>query len=223
MISPSTYNESKEEAHTLVEEVKQLGREILLIKADFRDQAVVDQIVHSVSDQFGRLKILVNNASEYLPSPIDMVDEQAYFQAMRINSYVPLALIQAFRSFLSADYDPENPQSTGRVINFVDTHIIGKPLPQYVSYNASKAALLEITRTCARELAPAITVNAIAPGVVAWSPSYSEEKRREILQRIPLEHAGTPEDVARAVRYLVNDGHYCSGEVMRLDGGYYLT
>lgn len=218
-----TYRESEADAASLACELQAFGREVVLIKVDFMQADAVEVITHSVRDQFGRLNVLINNASLYECCPVGDVKETDFFAHMRVNSFLPLQLIQAFQPELAANYHEGDKHSTGRVINFVDTHIMGKPLPHYASYNASKAALREITQTCALELAPCITVNAIAPGVVAWSPSYSGEKRREILQRIPLEHAGTPEDVAKLVRFLVKDGHYVTGEVLRLDGGFALT
>lgn len=218
-----TYNNSKDEAHTLAAEVVQLGRQIHLVQADLRDENALDRMDAEITKTFDRLDVLINNASIYQPTPISSASEAAFNENMRINAYVPLHLTQRFKQRLIHRYNSADPSTAGRVINFVDTHILGSPMPDFVCYNASKAALLEITKTCARELAPAMTVNAIAPGVVAWSENYSQEKRGEILRRVPLGRAGTPEDAARAVRFLVSDGHYCTGEVLRLDGGYYLT
>jgi pteridine reductase len=105
----------------------------------------------------------------------------------------------------------------------VDIHVMGQTLRSFVAYNASKAALLEITMSCAMELAPAITVNAIAPGVVAWADSYNDEQREQYLRRVPLGRAGTPEDAATAVLFLVRDAHYCTGQIIKLDGGRAMT
>jgi len=108
-------------------------------------------------------------------------------------------------------------------VNFIDIHVMGEPLRHYAVYNCSKAALMEITATCAIELAPRITVNAIAPGVVAWAESYDEAMRRDYMTRVPLARPGTPEDAAAAVLFLVRDASYCTGQVIRLDGGRFLT
>ncbi len=110
----------------------------------------------------------------------------------------------------------------GRIVNFIDIHVLGEPMAGYGAYNASKAALLELTRTAAVELGPAVTVNAIAPGVVAWASDLSQEYREQYLERTPLGRAGTPDDAAEAVRWLVCDAHYCTGQVIRVDGGRWL-
>ena len=100
---------------------------------------------------------------------------------------------------------------------------MGEPLAGYMAYNASKAALREVTMTAAVELAPRVTVNAVAPGVVAWADSYSQGQRRAYLEKVPLGRPGTPEDAAAAVLFLVRDAGYCTGQILRLDGGRLLT
>jgi pteridine reductase len=108
-------------------------------------------------------------------------------------------------------------------VSFVDIHVLGQPLKGYVAYNVSKAALLEVTMTLAMELAPRVTVNAVAPGVVEWPESYSAKEREAYLKRVPLGRPGTPGDAARAVLFLVRDADYTTGQVLRLDGGRLLT
>ncbi len=154
---------------------------------------------------------------------IGEITQDRFDQDMIVNARVPLLLTQALAKILAKNYLPEDPSSTGRVVNFIDTHILGEPLRDYVSYNASKAALLEITNTCALELAPKITVNAIAPGVVVWASSYTEEKKKEYLNRVPLARAGTAEEAASAVKFLVLDAHYCTGQIIQVDGGRHLS
>ena len=109
------------------------------------------------------------------------------------------------------------------MVNFIDIHVMGQPLAGYAAYNASKAALKEITMTCAVELAPKVTVNAIAPGVVAWPDSFAPEQRHKYMKRVPLGRAGTPADAAAAMLYLIRDADYCTGQIIKLDGGRLLT
>ncbi len=218
-----TWNRSATEADALKQLIESAGRNALAIKVDFRQADAVETIVARVRSRFDRLDALINNASVFSPSPLHELDHQRFVSDMRVNAEAPLLLIQAFAPDLAAHYSADDPASSGRVVNFIDIHVLSEPMPGYVSYNASKAALLEITKTCALELAPEITVNAIAPGVVAWAPFYTEEQKAEYLQRVPLARPGVPEDAATAVRFLVMDAHYCTGEVIQIDGGRHLT
>ena len=218
-----TWNKSEKEAEELVTEIQSIGKKVLPIQVDKNSNDAVEVIFNKFNKKFTRLDALINNASSFEPSLMGEITREKFDHDMAINARVPLLLTQAFAAMLSAHYLPEDPSSTGRVVNFIDTHILGEPLREYVSYNASKAALLEITNTCALELAPKITVNAIAPGVVAWAPSYTEELKNNYLQRVPLARAGTEQEAATAVRFLVLDAHYCTGQIIQVDGGRHLT
>ncbi|MGQ0658638.1 MAG: SDR family oxidoreductase [Chromatiales bacterium] len=218
-----TYNRSRAEAEAVVAAINSLGRRALAVTIDMAESGAAEAIHDSVTEAFGRLDVLINNASTFEPTPFGAVSAPDYDRNQAINARTPLLLIQKFAPMLGAHYDPGDPSSPGRVVNFIDIHVMGEPLKHYVAYNCSKAALMEITATCAVELAPRVTVNAIAPGVVAWAESYSEDMRREYLARVPLARPGTPEDAAAAVLYLVRDAAYCTGQVIRLDGGRSLT
>ena len=218
-----TWNKSQKEAVDLVEKIQSMGRQALSIRVENTDPDAIETLVEKFNQKFNRLDALINNASCFEPSFMGEISRENFDQNMAINARFPLLLTQAFSTKLAENYQPEDPSSTGRIVNFIDTHVLGEPLRDYISYNASKAALLEITNTCALELAPAITVNAIAPGVVAWASSYTEEKKQEYLQRVPLARAGTIEEAASAVKFLVLDAHYCTGQVIQVDGGRHLT
>ena len=110
----------------------------------------------------------------------------------------------------------------GRVINMVDL-LAERPWPQYMAYCASKAALANLTLSLARELAPEVTVNGIAPGVVEWPADYPEAEKEKYLKRVPLGRAGTPQDVANLVHFLATEGSYITGQIIRLDGGRSIT
>jgi len=121
-----------------------------------------------------------------------------------------MLLCQAFAPLLRA--------SGGHVVNMVDL-LAERPWPQYLAYCASKAGLWTLTLGLARELAPEVTVNGIAPGVVEWPDDYPEEERQKYLKRVPLARAGTPQDVANLVEFLCTAGRYITGQTIRLDGG----
>jgi pteridine reductase len=113
-------------------------------------------------------------------------------------------------------------QSRGHVVNLVDV-LAERPVPAYVGYSASKAALMNLTLSVARELAPEVTVNAIAPGAVEWPADYSAEQKEKYLRRVPLGRVGTPGDVAQLVYFLATGGSYITGQILRLDGGRSIT
>ncbi|MCE9589700.1 MAG: SDR family oxidoreductase [Planctomycetes bacterium] len=218
-----TYNSSAAEAAKVVRAIEALGRRALAIRVDFAKAGCAEAVYRAFTRRFDRLDALVNNASTFAPSPLASVERRDFDANMAVNAVAPLMLIQKFAPMLRAHYDPADPASTGRVVNFIDIHVLGQPLKGYVAYNASKAALHEVTMTLALELAPSITVNAIAPGVVAWAESYTAAQREAYMRRVPLARPGTPADAAAAVLFLVHDAHYCTGQVIRLDGGRWLT
>jgi pteridine reductase len=134
------------------------------------------------------------------------------FAAIHVQS--PLLLCQKFEPVLRASH--------GHVINMIDL-LAERPWPQYAAYSASKAALANLTLSLARELAPQVTVNGIAPGVVEWPKNYPQEEREKYLKRVPLARPGTPQDVANLVHFLATAGTYITGQIIRLDGGRSIT
>ena len=131
-----------------------------------------------------------------------------------VNVQSPLLLCQKFEGLLRA--------SRGHIVNLCD--LLGeRPWPQYMIYCASKAALANLTLSLARELAPDVTVNGIAPGVVAWPDDYPQAERKKYLKRVPLGRTGTPGEVADLVHFLATDGAYITGQIIRLDGGRSIT
>ncbi len=218
-----TYNGSSDAAARLVAEVEARGCHAHAIRADLGEPDAIEEIVRQLVQRFGRLDVLVNNASIFAPSPLARVTVADFDRNMAINARAPLMLIRALAPLLAARHRPDRPDSAGRIINFVDIHVLGEPLKGYTAYNASKAALLEITLSAAVELAPAVTVNAIAPGTVSWSAYHSEAERSSFLARVPLARQGTAEECAAAVLFLARDAHYCTGQVIRIDGGRLLT
>jgi pteridine reductase len=195
----------------------------MALQVEMADADVADRIHDAIGTRFNRLDALVNNASIFDPTAFGTIRVADYDRNQAINARAPLLLIQKFAPLLGAGYSPRDPASAGRIVNFIDIHVLGEPLPGYLAYKCSKAALMEITATCAIELAPRVTVNAIAPGVVEWAESYSEEQRQRYMTRVPLARPGTPRDAAVALLYLVRDAGYCTGQVIRLDGGRFLT
>lgn len=185
------------------------------IRADLsKPLEAVEAIRKGMSHLDNRLNVLVNNASIYEPSGLHVTDLAQMRRMMAIHYETPLLLAQAFEHPLRV--------SRASLINLTDL-LAERPWPQYAAYCASKAALVNLTKSLARELAPEVTVNAIAPGVVDWPDDYPEEEKKKYLDRVPLKRAGSPSDVASLVHFLATEGKYITGQIIRLDGGRSIT
>jgi pteridine reductase len=206
-----TYNRSRAAAEDLSDRLLAMGRRTAMIPADFGEpESAVAALAQSFRVQFDRLDVLVNNASIYEPSSLHWVTLEQGRRFWAVHLETPLLLIRQFDKLLRA--------ARGHVINMSDL-LAERPWPEYLVYSASKAALSNLTLGLARELAPEVSVNAIAPGVVEWPEDYPEEQRRKYLKRVPMGRAGTPREVADLVHFLCTQGSYITGQIIRLDGG----
>ena len=162
--------------------------------------------------QFGRLDGLVCNASSFFPTPMGEIDETAWHDLVGSNFKAPLFLAQAAAPHLRA--------AGGAIVNMTDIHA-ERPLAGYPLYTAAKGALLTLTRALAVELAPEVRVNAVAPGPILWPEDgqFPVAERDAIVQHTLLKRAGSPEDIARTVRFLMFDAPYITGQVINVDGG----
>jgi len=180
--------------------------------ADLLDTTALSTLVAHTVDHFGRLDALVNNASSFFPTPLGEIDEPAWSDLIGSNLKAPLFLTQAAAPHLR--------RTRGAVVNITDIHA-ERPLAGYPLYCAAKAGLLGLTRALAIEMAPEVRVNAVAPGPILWPEdgAFDSEARARIEEHTLLGHAGSPRDVARAVRFLFNDAPYVTGQVINVDGG----
>jgi len=180
-------------------------------RADLADSAACGALPLSVVRAFGRLDVLVNNASTFYPTPLGTITPDQFDDLIGSNLRAPL--------FLSQASAPELAKREGLILNIADIHGL-RPLGRHAVYCAAKAALVMLTRSLARELGPAIRVNAIAPGPVLWPETGVEQKLRErIVARTVLKRAGTPDDVAKAALFFATDALFVTGEVLTVDGG----
>lgn len=205
-----TYFGSEKDAAELHQSTGALAIKVDLTQAN----ESVNEIAAVFSRTFDRLDVLVNNASIYQAATLGDTDSDLSRRLMAIHYESPLLVCRHFAASLRS--------SRGHVINMLDG-MVERPLPKYIAYCASKAALWNLTLCLARELAPEVTVNGIAPGVVEWPADYPLAEREKYLQRVPLGRSGSPADVAETVSYLVTAGTYVTGQVIRLDGGRSLT
>jgi len=179
--------------------------------ADLMDIAALPGVVESAIGAFGRLDVLVNNASTFYPTPLGEITPQAFDDLVGTNLRAPLFLAQAAA--------PELRLRHGLVLNMIDIHAL-RPLKRHPVYCAAKAGLLMVTQSLARELGPHVRVNGIAPGPVLWPEGAMDAAlQARILDRTALKRIGTPADVARAALYLVRDAPYVTGQVLTVDGG----
>lgn len=203
-------------------ELEALGAKVELEAWDPQDAESIGPFLASVRSRHQTLDVLVHNASVYEPSPLESLDEGQLARAMMVNAFAPVLLTARFRPLLEASRLPGG----AGVVAMADMHVLGRPRRDLLAYSMSKAALVEAVRSLARELAPKVRVNAVAPGVVAWPEEGTEAGQsfqQQYLARVPLARAGTPEDAAEAVRWLALDARYTTGEIVRVDGGRWLA
>src|SRR6185312_11419823 len=182
-----------------------------VIVADLLDTAALPALVDSALEHFGRLDLLINNASSFYPTPVGQMSIAHWEDLMGTNLRAPLFLTQAAAPALR--------ESRGSVLNVVDIHG-QRPLREHALYSTAKAGLIMLTRALARELAPHVRVNAIAPGAILWPDGGMQETRKaRITQRTPLQRQGSPEDIARAVLFFASEASFITGQVLAVDGG----
>jgi pteridine reductase len=206
------HRDSGAEADTLAAELNaaRAGSAVLL-QADLLDTARLPQLVDATLGAFGRLDVLVNNASTFYSTPVGTITPAHWDDLLGTNLKAPL--------FLSQAAAPALDHSQGLILNIVDIHGL-RPLKHFPVYSTAKAGLVMLTQSLARELAPRIRVNAIAPGPVLFPETgLTDEKKAEIIGRTLLKRRGSPDDVARAALYFAADAPYVTGQVLAVDGG----
>ena len=186
---------------------------VALVQADLLNGAGLQELVKTTIGRFGRLDVLVNNASSFFPTLVGDITEQAWDDLMGTNLKAPL--------FLSQAAAPELRKRHGCIVNIVDIHA-EFPMKNYVVYTVAKGGLLALTRSLARELGPEVRVNGVAPGAIMWpeGEEWSDElSRQRILNQSVLKRVGEPDDIAKAVDFLVSAAPYVTGQVIAVDGG----
>ncbi len=205
------YNQSAKEAESLVSELNRVrDNSAHLLQADLLDMDGYESIISRAADFTGRLDVLINNASLFYPTPVGKTTQQQWMELMGTNLTAPYFLAQAAVRFLE--------QTGGCIINITDIHG-ARPLKDHPVYSTAKAGLIMLTRALAKELGPAIRVNAVSPGAILWPEGLPEKKKEQIVSRTLMKRMGTPEEIAGTVRFLVRDATYITGQVIVVDGG----
>lgn len=210
------YNKSKSEARSLAKELNSLRENSAhLIAADLAqlvDLSFVANFADQILSFYGKLDVLVNNASSFFPTPIGEVNLEQWRDLMISNTGGPFFLAQCLVPYLK--------QTRGNIINISDIHSI-KPLKNYSVYSIAKAASNMVTMSLAKELAPDIRVNTVAPGPILPPEginSFSQQQKEEIINKTLLKKPGSPLDIARAVYFFITN-EYITGQILAVDGG----
>jgi pteridine reductase len=204
------YHASEREAHELLAQIKRAGGKPIAVPGDLSRATDVERIVAGVMQAFGRIEILINSAALFYRTPFATVTEADWDRILGVNLKGPFLLCRRVGEIMLS-------QGRGKILNIAD---IGgmKVWAEYLPYSVSKAGLIALTRGLAKALAPAVQVNAIAPGTVLLPEDTPPEERERAIRRIPLARLGGPEDIVRAALYLL-EGDFVTGEVLAVDGG----
>ena len=206
------YNSSKDDAEKLASEINNENKDTAMIVQGNLDKTEdVANIINEVKNMFPTIDLLINNASTFYPTPIDEISENHWEKLVGSNLKGPLFLIQGLKEKLKS--------SKGSIINITDTNL-SKGVANYSIYSAAKAGLESVTKGLARELAPEIKVNAIAPGAMLEPPdvTWTEEQKNKVIDSIPLKRMGSEKDIAEAVKFLAHS-QYITGQIIKVDGG----
>ncbi len=208
-----SYNKSNKDAKKIFTELNSHRKNSCkIIKIDFLAIKNYESISNKIINFFGRIDVLINNASKFYPTKINEINEKNWNDI--INTNLKAAL------FFSKSFYLELKKKKGCIINIVDIHV-NPPLKDHIVYNISKAGLLSLTKTLAKDLAPSIRVNSISPGAIMWAKTDAKKinKQKKILSKIPLNKTGSPNDIAKAILFLIKDADYITGQNINIDGG----
>lgn len=206
------YRHSRAEMDALIAELDGArGNSTLTVQAELADVDALGGIVEKCTSRFARLDAVVNNASAFFPTPVGEATPKQWDELFASNARAPFFLAQAAAPALKASH--------GCIVNIVDIYA-ERALAKHPIYTMAKAALAAMTRSLARELAPDVRVNGVAPGAILWpdnGKTYTNQD--ELLARTPLARTGTPEEIAKAVLFLIRDATFTTGEILKIDGG----
>ena len=208
------YKSSFHEAQSLQAELNlHRADSAAIVQGDLLDIENIPNLVSATINQFGRLDVLINNASTYYASELGDIDESKWHDLMGSNLKAPLFLSQAAATELRKNH--------GCIVNITDMHV-ERPKKGYIIYSVAKAGLVTLTKSLAHELSPEVRVNAVAPGPVQWpdsNPQFDEVYRQRVINQTLLKRVGEAEDVAKAVKFLIADAPFITGHVLAVDGG----
>ncbi len=208
------YRQSVTEARALQAELNlKRPNSAAIIHGDLLNLAVLPKLIQETVNHFGHLDVLINNASSYYATELGEIGDDQWQDLIGSNLKAPLFLSQAASSELA--------KTRGCIINITDMHV-ERPKKGYIVYSVAKAGLVTLTKSLAHEMAPDVRVNAVAPGPVMWpedNPQFDEVYRKRVISQTLLKRLGEADDVAKAVRFLIQDAPFMTGQVIAVDGG----
>ena len=207
------YRSSVQAATTLADELnEQRTDSVRLFQADLHNIKELQALASVAKQAWGGIDVLINNASAFYVTDMGEVTDTQWEDLIGSNLKTPFFLIQALMPVLES--------KAGSVVNIVDIHA-ERGLEGFSVYCIAKAGLVSLTKILAKELAPRVRVNAVAPGAILWPEQgdTDEQKKQEILAKIALQRAGNPADIAKAIHFLIQDAEYITGQVITVDGG----
>ncbi len=206
------YRSSSGAADELVRNLNdQRAESATAVQGDLLDLSCIPGLIQHCVDAFGHLDVVINNASTFYPTPIELIEDDFWKDLIGSNLKAPAFIVKEAAKHLR--------ESNGCIINIVDIHA-RNPMANHPIYCSAKAGLEMLTKSLARDLAPQVRVNAIAPGAILW-PEKDEgmATQKEVLEKIPMGRMGQPEDVAKLVRFLIDEADYITGQIIAVDGG----
>lgn len=208
------YRSSRADAEALVAELNEKRADSAVsLQADLSKMDELKQLTTAALQHWGRLDALINNASSFFPTPVDEATEEDWDDLVNSNMKAPFFLAQAFAGALR--------KTKGAIVTIADIHA-DRPLKSHPIYCAAKAGNVMLTKSLARELAPDIRVNGVAPGAILWPEQTAElddHGKATILERVPLEQPGDPVDIAETILFLLTKAPYITGQIITVDGG----
>jgi pteridine reductase len=204
------YQSSRDKVLKLSSEIERLGSKARLIQVDFRKLSSIPRAIERTLRATGRLDLLVNNASVFKPTDPRKKELKGWLETFAVNLHAPYLLSLCAAPWLR--------KSKGCIVNLTDLYGEFPGLKHHTAYCASKAGLINLTKTLAREWGPEIRVNAISPGAIYLPKGMGKHKRRELILKSALRRQGTPEEIANAVHFMASN-RFVDGQVLRLDGG----
>ena len=205
------YNNSEKEAHELVKKLNTNRHDSAIsIKADLEKEDHYIPLVNTALNFKGRIDVLINNASAFYQTSLNNLNIKQWNELININLKAPLFISQLAAKSLG--------ESKGCIINITDIHA-SNPLKNHTIYCISKAGLVTLTKSLAKELAPNIRVNGISPGAITWPNNMDNKTKENIINQTILKKKGNAEDIAKSIVFLINDADYITGQILNVDGG----
>ncbi len=206
-----TYRSSAGAARQTVDELRARSGRSLAVPCDQADLGQVRSAIDAILAEFGQVDVLVNSAAIFPRTPLDAVTEDDCDNVFDVNLRGPFFFARHLGPRMQA-------QGAGKILNMADI-AAERPWPNYLPYSITKAGIVAMTRGLSRALAPQVQVNAIAPGAVMWPDDYDEVAKERVLSRVPLQRAGSPDDIASTAMFLLEGPDYITGVVLPVDGG----